>query len=288
MASGQAATAQAGHGHQAGRSYAVREQRGLEMLSWPVFGGQAVDALVTTTRGGVSAGPYASLNLGLHVGDEPAAVLENRRRVAAALGTGLDHFVFAQQTHGRRARVVSAGDRGRGTLRLDDAIGDTDALVTADPGTVLAVLVADCVPLVLFDPAAHVLACVHAGWRGTVARVAEAAVAAMRSLGARPENMLAGLGPAIGPDDYQVGDEVAAAANGCFGGGAAGIVRPDGPGRWLLDLWAANRRILAEAGVPEGQIQVAAVSTGDASGLFFSDRRARPCGRFATIARLRD
>jgi YfiH family protein len=159
-------------------------------------------------------------------------------------------------------------------------VGKADALVTSDPGTVLAVLVADCVPIVLYDPGAHVLACVHAGWRGTVARVGQAALAAMATLGARPASVTAGIGPAIGPG-YQVGDEVAQAARESFGEHAP--VRPDGTGRWLFDLWAANRRILREAGVPRERIHLAAVPTGAD---FFSDRAARPCGRFAAIARL--
>jgi polyphenol oxidase len=146
---------------------------------------------------------------------------------------------------------------------------------------VLAALVADCVPIVLYDPGAHVLACVHAGWRGTVARVAQAALATMATLGARPASVIAGLGPAIGPERYQVGDEVARAARESFGEHAP--VEPDGTGRWLFDLWAANCRVLREAGVPEERIHLAAVPTGAD---FFSDRAARPCGRFAAIARL--
>ena len=156
------------------------------MLAWPSLDALGVDAFVTTRHGGVSAGPYATLNLGLHVGDTEADVLVNRRRVAAALGADLGDFVFCNQVHGRRVAVVSAADRGRGALRLGDAVAVTDALVTTDPGTVLAILVADCVPIILVDPQAGVLACVHAGWRGTVAGVTGAALHAMQGLGARP------------------------------------------------------------------------------------------------------
>ncbi len=146
------------------------------MLAWPSLDALGVDAFVTTRHGGVSAGPYGTLNLGLHVGDTPADVVVNRRRVAAALGTDLGDFVFCQQAHGRRVAVVSGAERGRGALAVDDAIASTDALVTTDPGTVLAILVADCVPIILIDPQAQVLACVHAGWRGTVAGVTGAAL----------------------------------------------------------------------------------------------------------------
>jgi copper oxidase (laccase) domain-containing protein len=121
-----------------------------------------------------------------------------------------------------------------------------------------------------------------------VARVSEAAVAAMRGLGASPENIIAGLGPAISPDRYQVGAEVVEAADEGLGSFAAQVIRPDGTGKWLFDLWAANRVVLREAGLADENISVASVPTGSAGAdRFFSDREVRPCGRFAVIARLR-
>ncbi|HEY7068950.1 MAG TPA: polyphenol oxidase family protein [Acidimicrobiales bacterium] len=251
---------------------------------WPVFDGLGVDALVTTRDGGVSAGPYASLNLGLHVGDDPACVIENRRRAAAALGLDLGDCVFASQTHGREVAVVGPADRGRGTTGAEGAPA-CDAMVTAATGVGLAIMVADCVPLVLFEPRARVLAVVHAGWRGTVARLAQAAVEAMAGLGAEPAAVVAGIGPAVEAARYQVGDEVAEAARHAFGGDAGDVLAPDGPGHWRFDLWAANRRVLVEAGVPTAQIETAAVGTGPGTP-FFSDRAERPCGRFAALARL--
>jgi hypothetical protein len=280
----------------------LRQRAGLPVLTWPAFDPLPVEAMVTTRHGGVSAGSYASLNLSFAVGDEAANVRENRRRAAAALGADPADFVFAAQVHGGRAEVVSAADRGRGTLAAGDAVGPADALVTATPGTVLAILVADCVPIILYDPAAHVLACVHAGWRGTVARTARAALAAMCSLGTRPEDVIAGIGPSVAAGSYQVGEEVAGAARDAFGeeevAGAArdafgrqaqALLRPaagGGPGQWLFDLPAANRHVLRAAGVPDGQIHVTATPTGPGPGLFFSHRAERPCGRFALAARL--
>lgn len=259
---------------------------GLEFLTWPVFDPYPVQAAVSTRHGGTSAGGYATLNLSFGVGDDPAAVLANRERVAAALGTGLGSFVFAQQVHGAGVHVVTAADRGRGARTAADAIPGADALVTADPGTVLAILVADCVPIVLYDPAAHLLACVHAGWRGTVARAAAAAVGALRGLGSRPEDLIAGIGPAIAPADFQVGPEVAAKVERAFGASAGTLLRPDSDGRWRLDLWAANRLTLGEAGLASEHIHVAAVPTGPGPGQFYSHRAAAPCGRFALVARL--
>ena len=261
----------------------LRRVGGLEFMTWAALDGPGAEAFVTTRGGGVSAGPYESLNMSLTVGDEPRAVLENRRRVAAALGADLADFVFSRQVHGAGVCVVTAADRSSGAFALDESVLEADVLVTADPAVVLAILAADCVPVVLHDPAAGVLACVHAGWRGTVARACAAAVAAMIRLGARPAGIVAGIGPAIGADRYQVGPEVAAAVEAEFG--TAGVIRPDGTGRWLLGLAAANRLVLREAGLPDGNIHTAARTTG--GGLFFSDRAVRPCGRLALVARLR-
>lgn len=257
----------------------------VDVLRWTTLDGLAVDALVTTRHGGVSSGPYATLNLSLGVGDDPSDVVENRRRAVAALGLTLDDVVFCHQTHGSEVAVVGDADRGRGARAVDDAV-PADAVVTATPELGLAVMVGDCVPLVLYDPGAHVLGAVHAGWRGTVRRIAQAAVEAMAGLGGDPARIVAGIGPAITADRYQVGDEVAAAARDCFGAHVDDVARPDGTGRWLFDQWAANRRILVDAGVPPRNIEVSPVGTGPGTP-FFSDRAQRPCGRFAALARLR-
>ncbi len=238
----------------------------LRLMTWPALEASGADAAVTARSGGVSSGPYATLNLSLTVG---------------------------RQVHGAAVCVVGEADRGSGAFSPDDAIGSAggaDALVTASPGVVLAILTADCVPVLLHDPVADVLACVHAGWRGTVAGVTAAAIAAMQGLGSRPSDVIAGLGPAIAADRYQVGPDVHQAVTRAFG--SAGFIRPDpsAPGHWLLDLWAANRHALREAGVPALQIHTTTFPTGPVSpagpGPFFSDRAARPCGRLALIARL--
>jgi hypothetical protein len=258
---------------------------GLSVLTWAVFDRLPLDAAVTTRDGGVSAGEYASLNLGLHVGDRPDDVIENRRRAAAVLASELGDLVFCSQRHGRDVAVVGPSDRGRGTFDHADAI-PCDALVTGSPEVGLVVMVADCVPLVLYDPRAHVLGCVHAGWGGTTKGITTAAVEAMCGVGATASSIVAGIGPAITADRYQVGENVVDAARERFGGDVDGIVRPDGTGRWTFDLWAANHRLLVEAGVQPGNIEVSAVGTGPGAP-FYSDRAGRPCGRFAALARLR-
>jgi hypothetical protein len=279
-------------------STAFRAAGDLRLLTWPALDASGADAVVTARSGGVSSGPYATLNLSLSVGDDPGFVRENRRRLATAFGVTPGDFVFARQVHGAGVRVVADADRGAGAFSLDDAIGSAgeagraggvDALVTTSPGVVLTILTADCVPIVLHDPVAGVLACVHAGWRGTVAGVTAAALAAMRGLGTRPADVVAGIGPAIGADRYQVGPDVHEAVTRTFGPAAAGFIRPDpsAPGRWLLDLWAANRHALRQAGVPGPRIHTTGMPTGPSPGHFFSDRTARPCGRLALVARLR-
>ena len=270
---------------------AWREAGAVRLLTWPALAAAGAEAAVAARSGGVSSGPYDSLNLSFSVGDDPAHVRENRRRLATSFGAGLDDFVFAGQVHGARVRVVGAADRGSGAFCLDDVIADTDALVTSSPEVVLAILTADCVPIVLHDPVARVLACVHAGWRGTVAGVAPAAVAAMQALGSRPGDVIAGVGPAIAAARYQVGPDVYQGITQAFGSAAATFIRADSvPDRWRLDLWAANHLALRQAGVPAAQIQVTDIPTGPGaagSGYFFSDRSARPCGRLALVARLR-
>jgi YfiH family protein len=267
----------------------LREAGALRLLTWPALTASGADAAVTARAGGVSSGPYATLNLSLTVGDDEECVLENRRRLAAAFGARQADFVFARQVHGAGVRIVGDADRGSGSYALDDAIPDVDALVTSTPGVVLAILTADCVPIVLHDPLAGVLACVHAGWRGTVAGVCAAAVAAMQTLGSSRADIIAALGPAMSPDLYQVGPDVHQAVTQSFGPAAPALLRPDShDGRWLLDLWSANRLALQEAGVPAAQIHVTDIPTGPAGhDCFFSDRAARPCGRLALVARLR-
>ncbi|HTU37897.1 MAG TPA: peptidoglycan editing factor PgeF [Acidimicrobiales bacterium] len=256
----------------------------VPLLRWDDGTPLGVSVGVTTRHGGVSGSPYDTLNLGLHVGDSPACVATNRARAAAAFGVTLDTVVFAQQVHGAQVAVVGRDDGGRGARADADAVPGTDALVTSEPGVTLAMMVADCVPLALVDPVRGVLAAVHAGWRGTAAGVAGAAVDAMRSLGARPERVRAFLGPAVAPDRYQVTDEVRDALAAAVGPEPLdeGAASADEPGHWLVDLIAANRQQLRRAGLLDEHIGTSGRTTADPD--LFSDRAQRPCGRFALLA----
>lgn len=246
------------------------------------WAGLGADLTFTTRDGGCSDGPYRSLNLAFHVGDDPAAVAENRRRAAAAFGARLEDLVFAEQVHGATAAVVGAADRGAGARSPAGAVVGADALVTTEPGLVLAIMVADCLPVALLDPEAGVLAAVHAGWRGTAADIVGETVRAMRRLGAEAGRLVAVLGPCIGADRYQVGPEVAEAVGALPGDAGRNSLVPDGPGHWRLDLAAANAALLAHHGVDPDRIALPEAATGP-PGPYFSDRAARPCGRFALL-----
>jgi YfiH family protein len=265
--------------------FSLHTAGGVTLGHWPALGPTGVEVVVTTRHGGVSVGPYESLNLALHVGDDPAAVLENRRRAAEAVGRSLVDLVFGEQVHGAGVTTVDRRHAGRGSRRGDDALRGVDALVTTDPAVTLVTQVADCVPLALFDPEARVLAVVHAGWRGTVAGVGDAALDRLVSLGGRVERTVAVIGPCVAPARYQVGPEVAAAVRARLGGDDGVVLVPDGDGHWRLDLAATHRLLLGRRGVGAERIVTCPWSTGG-DGPFFSDRAARPCGRFALLARL--
>jgi hypothetical protein len=259
---------------------------GLRLRPFP-FDGDLVTAAVTTRHGGVSRGPYGRLNLGGHVGDDPDAVAENRGRLAAALGVG--RLTIADQRHTATVAVVGGELAGRGHDGAADAAAAfpaTDALITSRPGTALAVLVADCAPVVLFDPVRRAVGVAHSGRAGTLRAVVPQTVEAMAAaFGSVPGDLLAGIGPAIGAGSYEVGAAEAAEVMTVFGR-QTGLLRPSRPGHALFDLTGAVRKQLRTAGVPDGNVHDMAVDTRTSTGDFFSDRAARPCGRFAAVALL--
>ncbi len=254
------------------------------------FHGDRVTAVVSTRHGGVSTGAYESLNLGDHVGDDHEAVLENRRRLCAVLGVG--RLTVADQQHGARVAVVGAALAGRGHDGADDAraaLPQTDAMVTSLPGVALATIVADCAPVVVFDPARPAVGVAHCGRRGAVLGVLPGTIQAMSAaFGSRPQNLLVGIGPAIGADSYEIGAAEAAQVAAAFGELAeARLLRPTRPGHWTFDLVAALRIQLRHAGVDDGNVHAMGVDTAASTADFFSDRAARPCGRFMAVAMLR-
>jgi YfiH family protein len=228
-----------------------------------------VRSLITTRRGGVSTGAHASFNLGLRADDDPRAVAANR----AALRERLPQDpVWLKQVHG--ARVVRA-----------DAVTDSpeaDAAYTRRAETVCAVMVADCMPVLLCDTQASVVAIAHAGWRGLSAGVIENTIAAM---GVKANNLLAFLGPAIGPAAFGVGADVRDAFLAADAAAAAAFT-PHREGKWLADLFLLGGQRLARAGVH--RIYGGGLCTFSDPARFYSYRRERTTGRMAALIWLAD
>jgi YfiH family protein len=259
----------------AGDPAAVRRVGSGWILPDPQLLPAGVAALATTRRGGVSTGRFASLNLGAGraaqlSGDDPAAIAENRRRVQALLPSPP---VWLMQVHGTAVHVADA--------TAGPAAPVADAAVTRSRNVVLAVLTADCLPLVLADRDGVAVGIAHCGWRGVAAGVVENTV---RALAIPPQRIVAWMGPAIGPDAFEVGADVRDAFMRIDAHDAAAF-RAKGPGKWWADLYALARQRLVRCGV-------SAIAGGDhctvtEADRFFSHRRDGDTGRLATFAWLR-
>ena len=232
-------------------------------LCVPALAPYGIAAAFTTRHGGVSEAPFASLNLSLRAKDDPPAVRANRMRVLDAIGAPPDAWTCAEQVHGAGVANVGRADRGAGAADAGDAIAGADALWTLEPGIALAVLTADCVPILLADPDRGLIGVVHAGWRGLAAGVVGRAVEEMA-----PSSPSAFIGPSIGPCCYEVGEDVAAEVASAVGDG---VVRR-GPGAAMpsLDLWEAAATALRAAGV--GAIAAARICTRSEHHRFYSHR----------------
>jgi YfiH family protein len=266
---------------------------GLLRPDWPAPA--RVRAAFSLRDGGVSGPPWASLNLGTHVGDDPAAVLQNRRRLATALDLPAEPC-WLEQVHGTDVWRPGAAAPGS-TAAAPTAPPRADAVVVDQPGIVAAIMVADCIPVLFCDRDGRCVAAAHAGWRGLVAGVLENTVAAM---GLPPSRLLAWLGPAIGPARFEVGGEVrdafldaARRAGPRVGSGgaadaearamrAAARFRPGQGDRWMCDLTGLARDRLQALGV--GAVTGGEWCTASDPARFFSHRRdAARTGRMAAL-----
>lgn len=255
----------------------VHQYKQVEYLTFPLLEDVGmVRHLFSTRLGGVSKGIYASMNLSYTRGDDKEAVDENFRRIAEIFGTTPERIVCSKQTHTTNVRLVTKEDCGKGVIYPAD-YDDVDGLVTNVPGIVLCTSYADCVPLYFVDPKHKAVGLGHSGWRGTVDRMGEKMLTTMQDVfGTAPEDVIAAIGPSICRDCYEVGEEVAELFRQCFEGEwKALLTEGRKEGKYQLDLWEANKRILLGAGILEEHLAVTDLCTCCNSEYLFSHRASQ-------------
>jgi len=241
----------------------------MNLLEYPIAKG--VRAFSTRREGGFSRGKYASFNANAFCGDKLEAVEKNRQLLIAELGIAPDRLIIPHQVHRTEVRLIDEDFLDQeANIRAEELEG-VDALITALPGVCLCVSTADCIPVVLYDPAHHAIACIHAGWRGTQQRIVEQTLAAMRkAFGTKASDCHAAIGPGISVDSFEVGDEVYEA----FRQGGFEMDRiARRKGKWHIDLPLSNRLQLRRKGVKAANIHMSGICTYQNYKEFFSARR---------------
>ena len=227
-----------------------KNQQDLIYLSSTVIGARHA---FLTRFGGVSEGPFFSLNLGSNRGDDPAAVRENYRRAASLMGVGIDDCAVTRQVHGNVVRIVTKADRHP---CMSHVPYEADGIVTAEKGLPLFCFTADCVPALLLDREAGVAGAVHCGRRSSAADILKNAVEQMEALGARREKICAAMGPAIGRCCFETDEDVPLALSDYLGGDTEGLWDRKDNGKYLVDLRLANKRRLLQLGLREENIDL--------------------------------
>ncbi|MNW25320.1 Laccase domain protein [compost metagenome] len=234
----------------------------------------------TTRSGGTSRPPYHSLNCAYHVGDDPAAVLDNRIQIAGRLGFEAEAWTCGEQVHGTSIAVVTAEDRGKGFRDRASAFADTDGMITNVPGVLLTSFYADCVPLYFWDPVERVVGLAHAGWKGTVGQIALRMITSMEEqYGTARAHLRAAIGPSIGSCCYEVDEHVMRhirvleAESGGNGSWNQKVYYPTDAGKTMLDLKQCNRQIMMKAGILASNIECTTLCTSCRNDLFFSYRK---------------
>lgn len=251
------------------------------------FPEELITHAISTRLGGYSQSPFDSLNLALHVGDDAQNVLANRRKFMQTLGYELADIVTPNQIHGDKIFRVEEIHRGRGSQNYADSIAETDALITNVKNLPLMLCFADCVPILFVDTENCAVGIAHAGWKGTMKKIAAKTFLAMaENFGTRAENCLVGIAPSIGPCCYEIGDELKKICAETFPANPELIIERGG--KTFLDLWAANKIQLLEVGLPEKNIDVAGECTCCNANFYFSYRAAHgTCGRIAAVIALK-
>ena len=230
----------------------------------------------SSREGGVSKGKYATLNISYNVGDDPQNVIKNRQRLAAELDITVDKLIYPEQVHSDNIKII------RDPEEVEEEIKETDGLITQVPNIYISVQTADCVPLLFYDPVNRVIGVAHAGWKGTVKHIAKKMVEIFREkFKCNPENILAGIGPSIGPDSYEVGKDVITQVKTQFGVDSEYILHEKEDGKAFFDLWKANRIQMHQMGIPPENIEDSHMCTFIDHEFFFSARQSgTDCGRF--------
>ena len=254
-------------------------ENGLEVFSFAHPDFEGAQHGFFTRKGGVSHGFYQSLNLGGSIGDNPEHVLENKHRVMQAINRQPNSFYEVWQIHS--TKVVHCDTPLAATSNRTKA----DGIFTSNAKVTLMMRFADCVPVIFYDPVAKVVGIVHAGWVGTVNRIVENAIkGAITQYGCKPENVIAGIGPSIGPDHYEVGADVVLKVKESFKKQADQILNIQN-GRVYFDLWTANRLILSENGI--NRVHLSNLCTACDTENWYSHRAEKgKTGRFAAVIHL--
>lgn len=253
---------------------------------------------VTYRHGGVSKDRFDSFNMGLHVGDAPEAVAENRKRLAQVLGVDSNHLTCGEQVHGVGVTRVTQELIGRGAFSWDDSIPDSDAIHTNLVNVPLLLLVADCVPVLIYDAVHHAVAVVHAGWRGAIAHIVERTIDSMHdAYGTLPSDCYLFIGPSIGADSFEVSEEIAEQFRQDMR--ALGLSQVDQVVRYIqrdgqitatphVDLKGYIAACVVQKGVPLEQVSVSSTDTMITDGCYSYRRDQGRTGRMAMFAVLRD
>jgi YfiH family protein len=245
----------------------------------------------STRKSGVSRNEFDSFNCGLHVGDTAEHVIENRRKLAEENGFSYTSFTCADQVHGNQIHIITESDIGAGRMAHNEAIANTDGLLTDKTNVFLASFYADCVPLFFYAPEKQIVGVAHAGWRGTVARIGSDMVKTItETWNIAPQDIFAAIGPSIGSCCYEVNDVVADQVREVVGEKAAYVMKAAAnTGKYMLDLQETNRILLEEAGISPHHIEVSHLCTSCRTDLFFSHRKENgKTGRMAAFIALKE
>lgn len=253
----------------------LNRKNGVEFLTFPALNVLSFLRHAFSTRiGGVSRNEFSSLNLAFGRGDPDENVMENYRRICAAAGFNAESLVSSAQVHRTVVRRVGRQNCGEGFTKPKPT--GIDGLITDEPGVTLVTHHADCSALYFADPVKKAIGLSHAGWRGTAARIGAETVRSMaREFGSRPENLVCVIGPSIGPCCFEVDSPVFEIFSGMRDLSPWEWIRDDGEGKYHINLWEANRRVLINAGVPEQNISVSGLCTQCHPDLLFSHRASR-------------